>query len=169
MTMEICEEMQQLRKMLTEKGIEWEDNSEIEHEHIWMVRTQFNYNNNHYSVINGFGSYGGINFIDDQNTGLLELWSAAVNDGEPYGYLTANECIKLIMGEDLLSDCSFELRLLIETIKAIPGEYARNYRAMIIQSYIQRCGPIPDKYGDMVKRLIAGEVKGEENGETNKG
>lgn len=43
--MTVCEEMQKLRKMLDEKGIEWRDNSEVMSESkewpMWICRTYF--------------------------------------------------------------------------------------------------------------------------------
>lgn len=94
----MVEEMTKLRKLLTEHGIEWHDSSTPPEYTIQIDRTHFDYKGFNWSVINGFGSYGGIGiFRDKKNMGLLELMSAAVNDGEPIGYLTAEQAIKLIL------------------------------------------------------------------------
>lgn len=96
----MVEEMTKLRKLLTEQGIEWHDSSTPPEYPIQIDRTHFDYKGYAWSVINGFGSYGGIDiFRDKKNMGLLELMSAAVNDGEPIGYLTAEQAIKLILEE----------------------------------------------------------------------
>ena len=99
--MELCKQMQQLRYLLDKKNIEWEDDTEVENNHIWISRTYFTYKNNNYSVINGFGTYGGISYVEGKNHGLLELMCPGVNNGEPLGWLTAEECIKVIEGEQV--------------------------------------------------------------------
>ena len=81
-------EMIKLRQMLDDMGIEWEDVSEhygnlID---ITIYRTHFEHKGRHISVITGHGTYGG-------NKGLLEMWGG---NGEPEGYLTAEEVIERI-------------------------------------------------------------------------
>lgn len=82
--MELCEEMKKLRKLLTEKGIEWqdvsiiypEDNIEflvetmgLERQYVdsTIYRTHFDINGVHYSVINGLGTYGGFEPFENKN------------------------------------------------------------------------------------------------------
>lgn len=55
---------------------------------------------NQYSVINGFGTYGGYDPMYDRNTGLLEMMSANINGGDSCGYLTADDIIKTIFGRN---------------------------------------------------------------------
>lgn len=55
---EICPEMLKLRDMLNKMNIDWEDDSDSPSEHM-IYRTQFYYNEDAYSVIYGFGTYGG--------------------------------------------------------------------------------------------------------------
>lgn len=93
----MVEEMTKLRKLLTEQGIEWHDSSTPPEYTIQIDRTHFDYKGYAWSVINGFGSYGGYSFRSEKNEGLLELMSNAVNGGEPVGYLTAEEAMKLIL------------------------------------------------------------------------
>ena len=105
--MELCEEMKKLRKLLTEKGIEWHDESTIYTEDfIGMIkstmpyfvdnsiyRTHFDIDGIHYSVINGFGTYGGFDLIERKNYGLLECM---IDDNEPVGWLSANNIMDMI-------------------------------------------------------------------------
>lgn len=91
--MEICAEMKKLREYLDAHGIEWHDDSYALSE-CWMCRTKFEINGNSFSVINGVGSYGGVNAGCKYNQGLLEYW---INEkGEPTGYATAEDVIKEI-------------------------------------------------------------------------
>jgi hypothetical protein len=105
--MEMCDEMIKLRKLLTQKGIEWQDQSIIQQEELiarlsaesgfereyfdtTIYRTHFDYKGSHYSVINGFGTYGGYEPFEKKNYGLLELMR---DDNNPVGWLTAQEII----------------------------------------------------------------------------
>lgn len=101
--MKVCEEMQKLRKLLDEKNITWIDNSE-EFEtgsadfEMWICRTKFESEGHHFSVINGFGTYGGwygANSVTEakDNLGQLELM---IDRDEPIGWLTAEEVIYLV-------------------------------------------------------------------------
>ena len=92
---EICAEMQKLRNYLNENNIPWEDGSE-DKPMFWMCRTRFDIGDRNFSVINGYGSYGGLGW-HGKNQGLLECW---INQkGEPEGYLTADEIIAKILGK----------------------------------------------------------------------
>lgn len=93
----VCEEMKKLRTWLDKQGIQWEDKSEsftrIEADTgkpCYMCRTHFCLNGCFYSVINGIGSYGGIDY-EGNNHGLLEVMSDAINGGTPIGGLTFKE------------------------------------------------------------------------------
>lgn len=91
--MEICAEMQKLREYLDSHDIKWRDSSD-DFTEWWMCRTKFEIKGNSFSVINGFGSYGGVLIGRSRNQGLLECW---INEkGEPTGYLTAEDVIKEI-------------------------------------------------------------------------
>lgn len=93
----MVEEMIKFRKLLDDRGIKWEDKSDPEIQLYRIDRTHFWYRNYHYSVINGYGTYGGILYPDDRgNCGLLEVMSNAINDGEPEGWLTAEGVMKLV-------------------------------------------------------------------------
>ena len=98
--MKICEEMNKLRQYLDDKDIKWKDASTILGDklwhRLWICRTQFEINNNKWSVINGYGTYGGIDGLDGYNEGLLELMTNSVNNGEPIGWLTADNVIGYI-------------------------------------------------------------------------
>ena len=94
-------EMEKLRSLLDEAGIEWWDDSEMENfagPDTYMERTKFEYRGHNWSVIHGFGSYGGYDRIS-RDKGLLELLSSAAGDGNPIGYLTARQAMKLVKGE----------------------------------------------------------------------
>lgn len=90
---EVVENMQKLRDWLDEKNIIWVDASDQSESLFWICRTHFAINGNRYSVVNGFGTYGGISLMHEENRGLLEFYD--FND-EPKGYLTAEEVIDII-------------------------------------------------------------------------
>lgn len=96
--MEICEEMQILRDWLDKNNIEWEDASEDFDEDkeysFWMCRTWFRINGKRISVINGYGSYGGVNVLGGENEGLLEAMGLIGDD--VIGHMTAGEVIVAI-------------------------------------------------------------------------
>ena len=92
--MKICEEMSKLRQYLDDKGIEWVDASS--NDSLWICRTHFELNGIRWSVTNGYGTYGGSGIIRGYNGGLLELMTNAVNNGEPIGWLTADNVIGYI-------------------------------------------------------------------------
>ena len=96
-------EMQKLRTMLTDMGIKWKDAScimpqdEVERGikllgvpamfiDSTIYRTHFDFDGTHYSVICGYGTYGG-------EKGLLEMMA---NGTEPTGWLTAEDIIGAI-------------------------------------------------------------------------
>ena len=87
-------EMIKLRKELDRLEIKWWDDSQNNYRP--MDRTKFEINGHQWSVINGYGSYGGYDSLEPLNKGLLELMTTCVNDGEPVGYLTAKEIIEMI-------------------------------------------------------------------------
>lgn len=89
----IVDEMKKLRGYLDEHKIQWTDVSS-QYCSFWMCRTHFTLRKNHWSVINGYGSYGGFGTFSPNNEGLLELMTSEVNGGEPVGYLTADEVIR---------------------------------------------------------------------------
>ena len=89
----IVEEMKKLREYLDDHKIQWKDDSS-ESCGLWMCRTHFTVRKNFWSVINGYGSYGGFDTFSPKNKGLLELMTNEVNGGEPVGYLTADEVIR---------------------------------------------------------------------------
>lgn len=90
-------EMKLFREMLDAENIEWHDASSQSYE-LPMDRTHFEHRGYFWSVIHGFGSYGGPSFIQDDE-GLLELMSDAVNKGEPIGWLTAKEAMQYVRGD----------------------------------------------------------------------
>ena len=108
--MKICEEMIKLREGLDKRGIKWIDKSDITTEErikyfisqgiselfadSTMYRTHFEHKGKKYSVIFGYGSFGGINAIEpSQNNSLLEMM---IDDDEPVGWLTADDVLKII-------------------------------------------------------------------------
>lgn len=95
-------EMQRLRDMLDERGIEWHDKSDepydwwersdygsAGYDRIW--RTHFDVGGNRLSVICGYGTYG-------REFDLLECMRLGLNE-EPYGNLTADDVMRLVDGE----------------------------------------------------------------------
>lgn len=91
----VCEEMQKLRDKLDKNNIPWEDVSDDMSRKgfdYWICRTHFKYKNYKWSVIHGYGTYGGIMPFATNHFGmLLEVMSNAVNCGEPIGSCTADE------------------------------------------------------------------------------
>lgn len=81
-----CEEMLKLRKRLTETGIEWNDCSTE-----MMCQTRFRFGKLSVSVINGWGSYGGIRsgrIIDG-------VWKETPADFSSYLGMSAEEQAKI--------------------------------------------------------------------------
>lgn len=108
--MKMCEEMIKLRKLLSEKEIEWHDESIIYPEErieelcadtglerqyldVTIYRTHFSVGDTHWSAINGYGTYGGFEPLDNRNKGLLELMNLDSND-DIKGWLTAEDVIR---------------------------------------------------------------------------
>ena len=60
-----------------------------------MERTRFVINDHTWSVIHGHGSYGGFDLFHD-DAGLLEVMAQCVNDGDPVGWLTAEQVLKMV-------------------------------------------------------------------------
>lgn len=88
----IVEEMTKFRKLLDEKNIPWEDRSHDNPDNgLYICRTWGI--NKKWSVINGFGTYGGYSLFEETNAGKLEFW---VPGTEPIGYLTAEEAILIV-------------------------------------------------------------------------
>ena len=98
----ICDEMKKLREGLTARHIPWQDYSEkgISTCDFWMCRTWFEYKDCRWSVIHGYGSYGGIASFNNQDEQKLECMCSLINGGEPEGYLTADDIFKLMEEKD---------------------------------------------------------------------
>ncbi len=107
--MEICEEMKKLRSILDDKKILWEDASEewetccspepearIELRKYYIHRTWLQIDGKPISVINGFGTTGGWSDFTPLNEGCLELRTDGINDGDPVGWLSADDVIELL-------------------------------------------------------------------------
>ena len=92
--MNIPEEMAKLRTTLTAMGVHWYDDTETFPMGMDMdfsiYRTKYKYKGSEYSVICGYGTYGG-------DEGLLEVWIS--RKGEPTGYHTADDIIAMMKGE----------------------------------------------------------------------
>lgn len=109
----MCEEMIKLRNYLSDNNIVWLDQSIITPEKMiqymmrtfkedrafcdtTIYRTHFMLNGKLWSVINGFGTYGGFEPYENKNYGLLELM---IDKDDPMGWLTADDIINMINGE----------------------------------------------------------------------
>ena len=84
----VCEEMKKFRDALDERGIQWTDGSSGVICPICM--TSFKIGRTRFSVINGYGTYGGYWERSPMNKGLLEL---RINSRDPTGYLTAEKAL----------------------------------------------------------------------------
>lgn len=92
-------EMNKLRRMLDAEKIEWHDASDKDVQDIYHIdRTHFDYRGYSWSVIHGYGSYGGISSWHDDE-GLLEMMSNGANDGDPIGWLNAEEVMEYVRGD----------------------------------------------------------------------
>ena len=94
-------EMIKFREMLDVENIKWTDaSSDYDTSDIYHIdRTHFDYRGYSWSVIHGYGSYGGFSSWHDDE-GLLEMMSNGVNDGDPIGWLTAEEVMKYMRGDE---------------------------------------------------------------------
>lgn len=86
-------EMHKFRKRLSEKEVGWWDESEN-----GIDCTKLVHNGVLWSVVNGFGTYGGCR-RDKPNEGLLEIFDGTDDE---MGWLTADDAIQIIFeGEDV--------------------------------------------------------------------
>ena len=85
----ICDEMKKLRDALDKVGIPWEDWSRGNPYPVCC--TKFRIGRTRYSVINGYGSYGGYWERSKLNKGLLEVMR---NNKAPKGWLTAAQVLE---------------------------------------------------------------------------
>ncbi len=88
----VCEQMQKLRDILTEKGVEWHDGSSEESQ---ICQTLIVIEKKKWSAINGYGTEGGKKRIDSPNFGCLELWDYTKKNG-PVGWLSAENVLEKI-------------------------------------------------------------------------
>lgn len=86
----ICDEMKKFRELLNQNKIEYVDYSEALDTERYICRTHPK-NHDRWSVINGFGTYGGY-FFDEKNEGLLE----AMVDDKVIGQLNAEKAYMLV-------------------------------------------------------------------------
>lgn len=98
--MEICENMKKLRSYLDEKKIKWVDHSsdlDSLEKDMFICRTWLWIGERKISVVNGFGTYGGIHLMYGdypKNHGLLEIMVDGMDD--VIGNLTSDDVIKII-------------------------------------------------------------------------
>ncbi len=92
----MCKEMEKLREALTANDIIWTDASDKGL--LPITRTHFEHKGYKWSVIHGFGTYGGWSHLEP-DAGLLEVMSSAIDGGEPMGWLTAEEVMDLVLGQ----------------------------------------------------------------------
>ena len=85
-------EMEKLRDMLTKSDIYWWDDSDSGFYEI--SRTKFMHDDIQYSVIHGYGTYGGWN-SQSEDKGLLEMRKG---NGAPVGFLTALDVMSYVTG-----------------------------------------------------------------------
>ena len=109
---QMCDEMKKLRKYLNDNKIKWRDFSRIttqdefncavaygidpQFADVTIYRTLFSLYDYNWSVISGYGSYGGFSPLNGKDGGLLECMTGCINGGEPVGCLSAADVIKMI-------------------------------------------------------------------------
>ena len=76
------------------KNITWVDRSENIGHGDWIVRTHFYIGKVKWSVVNGFGPYGGYYPEPKNNPGLLELLTDEME--EDIGWLTAEQIMRMV-------------------------------------------------------------------------
>jgi hypothetical protein len=91
----MIEEMKKFRAMLDAEHIRWEDESDDGEYPI--CRTHFTCRGQKWSVIHGYGTYGGYDRFTNTDKGLLEAYNFS---DEPKGYLTAEEVMQYVKGAD---------------------------------------------------------------------
>lgn len=105
----MCEEMKKLRQLLDERGIEWTDASSITPDAViqkcikcgiskytadcTIYRTHFDAGGHLFSVIYGYGTYGGYDSFDGSDPELLECM---INNEDPTGYMTAEDVLDVV-------------------------------------------------------------------------
>lgn len=100
--MKMCNEMYRLRTKLSERGISWDDKSSVYTASpidVTIYRTHFTVEGYFFSVIYGYGTYGGVDVFGNDK-GLLECMTEKVNGGEPLGSLTADDVMRIIDGQE---------------------------------------------------------------------
>lgn len=90
----MVKEMERLRVLLDTEGVEWEDASDAG-EYCQISRTHFMYRGQKWSVIHGYGTYGGLDSTTGVDSKLLEAWNFK---DEPIGFLTAEEVMEYVRG-----------------------------------------------------------------------
>ena len=86
----VCEEMQKLRDGLDERKIPWKDLTD--QDNLWICRTHFLIKGDRWSVIHGYGSFGGFNSFEEDK----QLLECMCGENEPIGWLTADEVLKMV-------------------------------------------------------------------------
>lgn len=82
---------------LEKRGIEYTDRSDKNN--LYKIdRIRFKYEGYEWSVINGYGTYGGFISFDANNQGLLEIWKIYSGE-EPIGFLRCHEAVEIIFGD----------------------------------------------------------------------
>ena len=94
----ICCEMNILRNYLDKHEIKWEDISYHPENMRWICRTRFIFNGIVYSVIHGYGTWGGVFGKKNTDYGLLEFYNF---HSAPVGYLTADDIISRVFGKEI--------------------------------------------------------------------
>lgn len=90
-----CYELNKLKTYLDEHDFEYIIKSDPETAHYRIERIHFNINGYKWSVIHGYGTYGGLDPITGDDKGLLELYTTQIQP-DPFGMLTCTEVIELI-------------------------------------------------------------------------
>lgn len=86
----ICNEMKKFRELLDQNEIEWIDASKALDTEMYICRTHPK-NHERWSVVNGFGTYGGY-FFNEKNEGRLEV----MIDDKVIGHLNAEKAYMLV-------------------------------------------------------------------------
>lgn len=90
-----CYELNKLKDYLDTRRIKYAIKSDPETAHYRIERIHFMINDYRWSVIHGYGTYGGLDPLTGEDKGLLELYTTQIQP-DPFGCLTCAELIELI-------------------------------------------------------------------------
>lgn len=90
-----CYELNKLKSYLDSHKIKYVIKSDPDTAHYRIERIHFNINGYLWSVIHGYGTYGGLDPFTGEDKGLLELYTTQIQP-DPFGMMSCTDIIELI-------------------------------------------------------------------------